>query len=134
MRQRRQSRIAFAADIAGEQQMPRRRAVRKKRRRKDRAENFETLDLGNQHTKSFAWMRNILAAKTQRDGGYGRITNLRKSGKTQRRVRLNFQFGQSKPSSGINDRTVVGTRLPARFAQLERPATGGFCGRPCRWY
>src|SRR5205807_1813996 len=66
-RQRSQFRVPLAANIAGESHVAGGRAVRKQRRRKNCAQDFEAFHPRYQHTESCAGMRHILAPEAQDD-------------------------------------------------------------------
>src|SRR5262249_36951022 len=75
VRERGQFGIAFAADVRGEGEVAGGRAIWEKRGGKNRAENFEPLDFGNEHSKALAGVGNVFAAKAQDEAGNGWITD-----------------------------------------------------------
>ena len=123
-RQRRQLRVPLAPDVAGQRQMPRRRAVGKERRGEDGAQDLEALDFRYQHAKPCARMRHVLAPEPQHDAGHRRIANLREGREVQRHGRLDLQFRQPEGRARVNHRAVLGARLLAALAQVQRPAFG----------
>ncbi len=124
--------------------MPGGGAVRKQRRGKNRAENFEAFDLGNQHAETLAGMRHVLAPKAQHHAGHRRIADFRQTigapvsdparwhphpepGWSRRSV--NLQLRQPVGGAAVNHRAkfhfTAGASSPAsrcRFASAWSPA------------
>src|SRR5436309_2683838 len=98
------------------------RAIRKKRRRENRSQDFESLDFWDEHSKTLARMSHIFPAEAQHDARHRRITNFREARKSERRVRLEFQIRQPESGSGINHCAVLSTGFLAVLTHIKQPA------------
>ena len=108
-RQRGEFRLAFAADVAGQRVKTGGRAVGKKRRRENRAEDFKTLHAGNQHAEALARMRHVLPPKSQHHAGHRRTADLGERGKIRQRLcRLDLQTGEASGRAAENYGGVLG--------------------------